>query len=803
MGSHTGAVTIGQANDLTFTAGDKTNAYAQLGHGGYKAYGDHTGALTITQANGLTFIAGSGFAAYAQLGHGGYGARGDHSGAVTITKVSDLMFTGGGHYYAYAQLGHGGYHADGSHSGTLMIAQAHDLTFKGSDAYAQLGHGGVYVDGNHSGAVTITQANNLTLTGGSDDHTYAQLGHGDASGNAGGTRQGDIDVRLAGEMSLVDGTGADSPWLIGHATTTAGGISNANVTLITGTLDYSNTATSTLATLNQDFADKMVANLAGGHVTIGATNGTSGPTGGMLVTGTFDYGRSGTPSATIGAHNLSFLSTSDIRFAAGVQNAFGTAAGDGGQVNVVAGWDGTTGVASPLNMNLIFANPLSYGNSSGSVYIGDGTQTSGIAVGSRFGPTNVVGHHVNVLGSTATAEAFAQLGFRTDHTQLTYVIDGPITVHLTGNLIATSGVDNAYAQVGHGGGLFAGYDPAIGAYRGAIEIATPGDLTFTCGSGDRAYAQLGHGGYYAYGNHSGSVTITQANDLTFTASSGNQAYAQLGHGGRNAGGDHNGNVTITQAHDLSFAAGSGFRAYAQLGHGDASSNADGTRQGDVFVRALGSVTLLGTASGPALIGHATTTAGGITGNVVVAVDQANPLVDDGGRLVMNRFSAIDMGGAPNQVRIFDTRRDGPWPHLIDDGAVINGVVFHAGGTPGTINGTWTPNEEFVTWQHEQWGLGATPHYTLADLGSPGLPYHGPFTFYFVSHPTPTPELRYQVFLTIAEMFDRFSSFPPWPPGPYTASYGAPGEAPPGTMLWLTSAHVFGTFADAKEEPKTD
>lgn len=60
-----------------------------------------------------------------------------------------------------------------------------------------------------------------------------------------------------------------------------------------------------------------------------------------------------------------------------------------------------------------------------------------------------------------------------------------------------------------------------------------------------------------------------------------------------------------------------------------------------------------------------------------------------------------------------------------------------------------------------------------------------------------------MFLAIAEMFNRFNSFPPWPPAPYTASYGGPGEAPPGTMLWLNSAHVFGTFADGKEEPKTD
>ncbi len=94
-------------------------------------------------------------------------------------------------------------------------------------------------------------------------------------------------------------------------------------------------------------------------------------------------------------------------------------------------------------------------NFGGAVYIGNGSQTTGIAVGSRFGPTNVAAHDANVLASTTTEAAFAQLGFRTDHNAQGYLIDGPITVHLTGNLVATAGTENAYAQVGHGGGFVA------------------------------------------------------------------------------------------------------------------------------------------------------------------------------------------------------------------------------------------------------------------------------------------------------------------------------------------------------------
>ena len=101
------------------------------------------------------------------------------------------------------------------------------------------------------------------------------------------------------------------------------------------------------------------------------------------------------------------------------------------------------------------------------------------------------------------------------------------------------------------------------------------------------------------------------------------------------------------------------------------------------------------------MGHGTSTVGGISGNLTLAVDQANPLVDNGGRLFMNPFSAIDMGGAPNLVEIFGTRRLG---NVLADGAVINGVIVDSSLTPGTLVGNhWNPNFEFVSWDHEQWG----------------------------------------------------------------------------------------------------
>ena len=662
-GNHSGTITIDEANDLIFTGGDSANSdtYAQLGHGGSDADGTgngdgHNGDITLTQVNDILFTAGNGTDGYAQLGHGGDDADGDHSGAITIGQANDLIFTAGTSGVGsdrYAQLGHGGENsdgigADGDHSGDITIAQARNLTFVAGDetaTYAQLGHGGTNNVGDHSGAITITQAANLTVVGGAGDAAYAQLGHGDASGNASGTREGDIDIRVTGETSLVNGTGTGSPWLIGHATTTADGISNADVSLVTGTLDFDNATTSTLFGITDDadgadFADKMIANLAGGDVTLGATNGTAGATGGMFVGSPFVYGS---------VNTLNLFSTTDIRFGASVQNGAGTAAGEGGAVNVVAGWDGAT-----TDIATILGDTSLYGNSSGSIYIGDGSQTAGIAVGARYATTSFAGAAMTLLASDTTENAFAQAGYRADSTQANFDIDGAIAIALSdgtgtaGNLVATAGdAQNSYVQVGHGGVDFDVTLEPDGDYAGDIEILAVNDVTFTAGDALRTYAQLGHGGGGADGSHSGAITIGQAYDLTFTGGPGFEAYAQLGHGGRGADGNHDGAITITQAHDLTFTAGSGdwSNAYAQLGHGGGR----GGHSGNIAIGTVNDLTFTAGQSGAGENRYAQLGHGGLLGSGLIAgnghtgaitITQANDIRFTGGS---NRYDTVQLG----------------------------------------------------------------------------------------------------------------------------------------------------------------
>ena len=82
----------------------------------------------------------------------------------------------------------------------------------------------------------------------------------------------------------MNGPGNNAVWLIGHGTTTASGVSGADVSFSTGTLDYSSSVIATKATLSQDFVGKFGKNLLGGNVTIRGSG-----SGGLFVNGGFNY----------------------------------------------------------------------------------------------------------------------------------------------------------------------------------------------------------------------------------------------------------------------------------------------------------------------------------------------------------------------------------------------------------------------------------------------------------------------------------------------------------------------------------
>jgi len=351
--------------------------------------------------------------------------------------------------------------------------------------------------------------------------------------------------------------------------------------------------------------------------------------------------------------------------------------------------------------------------------------------------------------------AYAQLGHGGNETDGNH--RGDITINANDINFLGGTANDTYAQLGHGG------DNADGNHSADINIRSTGNLVLAAGTGDDAYSQIGLGGNNADGNMTGLINIL-ANNATLTGNMSNDTFAQIGHGGDGADGVMNGNLLLRLLGDLQLNGGTGTDTHAQVGHGSVSGGTGGDRIGDISIVAGGSAILDSPGiDGFALLGHATSS-GQIMGNLVLAVDQTDPLTDGGGRLaLLTETTGIDMGGSPNQVRIFDTRRDGPNPQFIANGARINDIPFdNVNFAPATLSiDGWNQNTEFQSWDHEQWGDGNS--FTLANPG----PYTGPFTFFFLG--------------------EKMDPVPPVDPPMMMAPQFMP---PPFEVYWQWTAHEF-------------
>ena len=538
-GNHSGTTTITTANDISFVGGRGGHAYAQLGQGGIGAFGNnHTGTTTITTANNISFKGGGGDGAYAQLGQGGYGAFGNHTGTTTITTANDISFTGGGNYYAYAQLGQGGINAYGSHSGTTTITTANNISFTGGGnrhAYAQLGQGGSSIaDGNHSGTTTITTANDISFTAGDFEGAYAQLGQGGY--NADGNHSGSTTITTANNIAFTGGGGRRAYAQLGQGGIGAGG---------------SHTGTTTITTANN----------------ISFSGGTGGAAYAQLGQGGLGAEGSHSGSTTITTAN-------DISFSGGSGHGSNAQLGQGGQT-AFGNHSGTTMITT--------ANDISFSGGDGDRAYAQLGQGGVVADGNHSGSTTITtANDISFMGGGY--QSYAQLGqggayTDGDHTGTT-TIDAGNNISFMGG----SGV-YAYAQLGHGG---AG---ANGSHSGTTTIDAGNDITFSGGSNQYGYAQLGQGGVFANGDQSGTTTITTANNISFSGGLGVRAYAQLGQGGADADGDHSGTNTITTANDISFSGGSDLYAYAQLGQGGALT--DGKHSGTTTITTANDISFSG------------------------------------------------------------------------------------------------------------------------------------------------------------------------------------------------------------------
>lgn len=220
-------------------------------------------------------------------------------------------------------------------------------------------------------------------------------------------------------------------------------------------------------------------------------------------------------AATIGG-TLSLLAMGDIRFNSAVHSA-----GQGG-INVVAGWDGVTGLTiGNFDMAAILAtmNDGDVTNDAAGLYNtvnqangyvsigGTGAQTF-VDVGSRWGDTNVAAHDLFLNGSTLRAQAGAQLGFADNGVEyeLSRTHNGLVYNEWWGNAAGNvQGKD--YIRLLGGTEFGTGDTDTLGtkAFRGAGWGAT-GDITVGLsgrldarGGTTASYTQIGHGGILSDG----------------------------------------------------------------------------------------------------------------------------------------------------------------------------------------------------------------------------------------------------------------------------------------------------------------
>ncbi|MBL6938464.1 MAG: filamentous hemagglutinin N-terminal domain-containing protein [Alphaproteobacteria bacterium] len=369
------------------------------------------------------------------------------------------------------------------------------------------------------------------------------------------------------------------------------------------------------------------------------------------------------------AHSLGLFSQGGLSLFANIQN---TQASGGGDINLVAGWDGVTHSGFGKG---------TYGLNNGTITVGGGSARSNVAVGTASGALNVYGANLLVYAVNGNAQlgyhgagggnisatmtgsvtveangasntvANAQIGNGSLVNDVTGSVTGNISVTTDsfqsydgasgvgwlGNVAATGSSETGDVQLLtrtgffyasyvesdlQGGNVFVGFtDPTITPlYIGGLHYNAPHDFTFAGGGSMNVRGGIQNGG-------SGAVTLvagwdghtvgTAAQIQAANAFGLNGATINLGAGGQfeNADvGSAHGLTTILTG-NLILAPQAGYRA--QVGY-------HGTGGGDIRVVATGALTLTGgaAASGYAMIGNGSLTGdvtGTVTGNISINV----------------------------------------------------------------------------------------------------------------------------------------------------------------------------------------
>ncbi len=331
----------------------------------------------------------------------------------------------------------------------------------------------------------------------------------------------------------------------------------------------------------QDFAGESSPSLQNASVVTPGVITNALATGNVVIHTTGDAEDAGTIAVTEqlrfdSIHDLTLLAHGDILVDADVRNSNPT----GGDVNLVAGWDGETGGSGFLQdvindvefditefEGLELADQTAFGVATGASYtvFGSGGRTasasgsvliktrdfeSSTQIASRSGTTRVYANNIDMRGDGfddgesgyyGTYDAPSQIGFLSGPFDNSFDVIGDIDVRATGNIGIEAGGFASHAQIGHVGPQDSEFGQSnegsvIANALGDVSVVALGSVSLVAGAPE-AYAMIGHGS--APGTQSEATGLRQGDILVnaatvslsngFASEGGQAPLAWIGH----------------------------------------------------------------------------------------------------------------------------------------------------------------------------------------------------------------------------------------------------------------------------------
>ena len=633
-----GNISLVAGDDISMYTGGlngSSNAYAQIGHGGFYRVADglkadgsivdaadagHHGDILVDSGGSIILSSKpkddgtfgndiSGSSNYSMIGHGGYRSNGDHYGRVDVDAVGDILI----------QAGYGGWEEYDPSDDRYDISQTGDNNF------TMIGHGGF--------SSTLYRALTMsTLSDGRNRWSAAYQFNGNTEGNGiGSFADSTIDITAGGDFTVLalneqsgfadfhlDGFGDVQSHIDINTYTVAGSITGVNDT------GFAFAVAGAVSGVDDTTGPNIIITAAGHGLT----------TGDEIQLSDLDPAYSGMTSAvTVLDANTFTLNDISPEGIAGVDMTgnFNTlqatlnliitsvahelATGDSIQLaDIDAAYVGMTDTVTVIDADTFSLDAIAPTMITGVDMEGDFTmlQTERPVIQRSIRNSAHVGH-----GGYGDNNGDRRMTFDT-------VTTGDINIDIDGTLTLTAGqveqkddtvtglsvgdwnrIEYNQAMIGHGGQFFRS------SYDGAINIETGGDIDVTAGKAFREFARIGHGGYESGITpnsipsttvENAAISVVSAGDISLIGGSSSNGlarsgdvqftYAQIGHGAGNMGFTvDDQSITVTSGGDLTVSGGTGFRdSYSHIGHG-ALNNGDGNFSGTIDVSAGGNLFL--------------------------------------------------------------------------------------------------------------------------------------------------------------------------------------------------------------------